>query len=262
MLRIYQVDAFHHEVLRGNPAAVIPLDRWLPDEKLQAIAQENNLSETAFFLPEENGAMPLRWFTPNKEVRLCGHATLASAHVLFAEIGLTSPSISFSTLSGELSVEKLANGYRMNFPADFGKEISTPAGLEDALGAPIKAAIMGKDDVLVVMENQETIAGLTPDFNALLQMPDVRGVIASAPGDTVDFVSRCFYPKYAVNEDPVTGSAHTLMTPYWAKALGKDELSAWQISERKGILSCSLSGDRVLLEGQARTYLRGQIYID
>lgn len=262
MLRIYQVDAFHHEVLRGNPAAVILLDKWLPDEQLQAIAQENNLSETAFFLPEQDGAMPLRWFTPNKEVRLCGHATLASAHVLFAEIGLTSPSIRFSTLSGELSVEKLDQGYRMNFPADFGKVIPVPAGLEKALGAPIKVAIAGKDDVLAIMEDEQTVASLNPDFNALLQMPEVRGVIASAPGNTVDFVSRCFYPKYAVNEDPVTGSAHTLMTPYWSKELSKTSMSAWQISERKGILTCSLQGDRVLLEGQAKTYLRGQIYID
>lgn len=262
MLRIYQVDAFHHEVLRGNPAAVIPLDRWLSDAKLQAIAQENNLSETAFFLPEQDGAMPLRWFTPNKEVRLCGHATLASAHVLFAEIGLTRPTVRFNTLSGELSVEKLEKGYRMNFPADFGTEIPTPVGLESALGAPIRLAIEGKDDVLVILDDERTVAGLTPDYNALLQMPDVRGVIASAPGDEVDFISRCFYPKYAINEDPVTGSAHTLMTPYWAKALGKSVLSAWQISERKGILSCTLKSDRVLLEGQAKTYLRGQIYID
>ncbi|MEL7249750.1 MAG: PhzF family phenazine biosynthesis protein [Bacteroidota bacterium] len=262
MLRIYQVDAFHHEVLRGNPAAVIPLDRWLPDEQLQAIAQENNLSETAFFLPETNGAMPLRWFTPNKEVRLCGHATLASAHVLFAEIGITAPTIHFDTLSGRLSVDRLEQGYRMNFPADFGKEIPTPNGLEQALGAPIQTTLVGKDDVLAIFESEEVVARLQPDFNALLQLADVRGVIASAPGKEVDFVSRCFYPKYAINEDPVTGSAHTLMTPYWAQQLDKKELSARQISERLGILRCTLQEDRVLLQGEAKTYLRGQIYLD
>ena len=262
MLRIYQVDAFHNEVLRGNPAAVIPLDRWLPDEQLQAIAQENNLSETAFFLPETKGAMPLRWFTPNKEVRLCGHATLATAHVLFAEIGLTAPKIHFSTLSGQLTVERLDKGYRMDFPADFGQEIPTPEGLAEALGAPIQTTLAGKDDVLAIFDSEETVASLEPDFNALLHLADVRGVIASAPGNSVDFVSRCFYPKYAINEDPVTGSAHTLMTPYWAKRLGKDQLSARQISQRLGILECTLQGDRVLLQGEARTYLRGQIYLE
>ena len=261
MYRIYQIDAFHHEVLRGNPAAVIPLERWLPDEQLQAIAQENNLSETAFFLPEENGAFPLRWFTPNKEVSLCGHATLASAHALFAEIGITQPVIHFSTLSGKLSVEKLKQGYRMDFPADIGKEITSPEGLAEALGTNIQQTLQGRDDLLVILDNQAELAALRPNFNALEQVPHQRGVIVSAPGEEVDFVSRCFYPKYAVNEDPVTGSAHTLMTPYWAQRLGKQELSARQISQREGILQCTLKGDRVLLEGQARTYLRGQVYL-
>lgn len=262
MLRIYQVDAFHHEVLRGNPAAVIPLDKWLDDDKLQAIAQENNLSETAFFLPEQDGVMPLRWFTPNKEVRLCGHATLATAHVLFAEIGITAPSIRFQTLSGTLTVERLEKGYRMDFPADFGQPIAAPAGLAEALGTDCSITIEGKDDVMVVLASKQEVAQLQPDFNALLNIPKVRGVIVSAPGEEVDFVSRCFFPKYAINEDPVTGSAHTLMTPYWADRLAKKKLSAWQISTRKGILGCELRNDRVLLEGQASTYLRGQIYLD
>lgn len=260
VLRIYQVDAFHHELLRGNPAAIIPLDKWLTDEKLQAIAGENNLSETAFFLPEENGAIPLRWFTPNKEVRLCGHATLASAHVLFQEIGLTTPTIRFSSLSGILEVERLEKGYRLNFPADTGASVSIPPGLESALGISITAAIQGNDDLLVITDSQTKIAGMTPDFNAL-QEYEVRGIIVSAPGDEVDFVSRCFYPRYGINEDPVTGSAHTLMTPYWAKKLGKSTLEARQISQREGILRCTLQGDRVLLEGQAITYLRGQIFL-
>lgn len=260
VLRIYQVDAFHHELLRGNPAAVIPLDQWLSDEKLQAIAGENNLSETAFFLPEENGAIPLRWFTPNKEVRLCGHATLASAHVLFQEIGLTGKIIRFSSLSGILEVERLEKGYRLNFPADEGTPVSIPSNLESALGVSIKEAILGNDDLLIITDSQAQIAGMAPDFNAL-QKYDVRGIIVSAPGDEVDFVSRCFYPRFGINEDPVTGSAHTLMTPYWAKKLGKSLMDAHQISPREGILRCTLQGDRVLLEGQASTYLRGQIFL-
>jgi len=260
VLRIYQVDAFHHELLRGNPAAIIPLDQWLSDEKLQAIAAENNLSETAFFLPEEDGAIPLRWFTPNKEVRLCGHATLASAHVLFQEIGLTAPTIRFSSLSGILEVERLEKGYRLNFPADLGTSISSSPVLENALGISIKETILGNDDLLVITDSQAQVAGMTPDFNALQEI-DVRGIIVSAPGDEVDFVSRCFYPRYGINEDPVTGSAHTLMTPYWAKKLGKTVLEARQISQREGILHCTLQGDRVLLEGQAITYLRGQIFL-
>ncbi len=259
-LRIYQVDAFHHELLRGNPAAIIPLDKWLSDEKLQAIAGENNLSETAFFLPEENGAIPLRWFTPNKEVRLCGHATLAAAHVLFQEIGLTAKTIRFSSLSGILEVERLEKGYRLNFPADAGTSISIPPNIESALGISISEAIMGNDDLLVIASNQAQVAKITPNFNALMEF-DVRGIIVSAPGDEVDFVSRCFYPRFGINEDPVTGSAHTLMTPYWTKKLGKQSLEARQISQREGILHCTLQGDRILLEGQAITYLRGQIFL-
>ncbi len=260
VLRIYQVDAFHHELLRGNPAAIIPLDKWLTDEKLQALAGENNLSETAFFLPEEEGAIPLRWFTPNKEVRLCGHATLAAAHVLFQEIGLTSKTIRFSSLSGILEVERLEKGYRLNFPADEGTPVSIPPNLESALGISITEAILGNDDLLVITDIQAQIAGMAPDFNAL-QEYDVRGIIVSAPGDEVDFVSRCFYPRFGINEDPVTGSAHTLMTPYWAKKLKKTVLEARQISPREGLLRCTLQGDRVLLEGQAITYLRGQIFL-
>jgi PhzF family phenazine biosynthesis protein len=260
MLRIYQIDAFHPELLKGNPAAVIPLDRWLPDTQLQAIARENNLSETAYFLPETEGAIPLRWFTPNKEVNLCGHATLATAHVLFREIGLTAARIRFSTLSGMLEVEQLEKGYRMNFPADRAPEVPVPEGLTVALGVDVQATYAGKDDLLVIVDAQATLASLQPDFKALRKYGN-RGVVVSAPGDEVDFVSRCFYPNFDIDEDPVTGSAHTLLTPYWAKRLGKSELDARQISERGGILRCSLRGDRVELEGEANTYLRGQIYL-
>jgi PhzF family phenazine biosynthesis protein len=259
-LRIYQVDAFHHQVFRGNPAAVIPLAQWLPDEQLQAIANENNLSETAFFLPENNGAMPLRWFTPNKEVRLCGHATLATAHVLFREIGYTKKRISFSTLSGILHVDRQEAGYQMDFPADPGTRIAVAPAFEAAIGVSVKAAIAGKDDLLLVIEDEATLAQLLP-HQAQIAALDYRGLIVSAPGEKVDFVSRCFYPNYGIAEDPVTGSAHTLMTPYWANKLGKTVLEARQISQRGGILSLEYQGERVLLTGQAVTYLRGEIFV-
>jgi PhzF family phenazine biosynthesis protein len=260
VLRLYQIDAFHHQVLRGNPAAVIPLAQWLPDELLQAIALENNLSETAFFLPEQDGAFPLRWFTPAQEVRLCGHATLATAHALFQEIGITRPRITFQTLSGSLHVERLATGYRMDFPADAGTPINPPPGLAAALGTVLQTTIAGKDDLLVIVAQQQQVADLTPDLAFIQQLP-YRGLIVSAPGTAVDFVSRCFYPRFGIAEDPVTGSAHTLLTPYWAKVLGKNQLSARQISARVGILTCQLHGDRVWLDGQAVTYLRGEVFL-
>ncbi|MEM1215231.1 MAG: PhzF family phenazine biosynthesis protein [Bacteroidota bacterium] len=259
-LRIYQVDAFHHEVLRGNPAAVIPLATWLPDGQLQAIARENNLSETVYFLPAVDGQIPLRWFTPNKEVRLCGHATLATAHVLLQEMGLTQAELSFQTLSGTLTVARKGDGYQMNFPADFGQEVPVDKAIQQAIGTEVTALRQGKDDLLCIVKDQAAVAQLQPDLTAISQLPH-RGVIVSAPGDAVDFVSRCFYPAYGINEDPVTGSAHTLMTPYWSKHLGKKELTARQISQREGILAVALAEDRVLLSGEAVTYLRGEVYV-
>lgn len=259
-LRIYQVDAFHHQVFGGNPAAIIPLAQWLPDEQLQAIANENNLSETAFFLPEKDGAMPLRWFTPNKEVRLCGHATLATAHVLFQEIGYTKKRISFSTLSGILHVDRQATGYQMDFPADQGSPIANNPFFAEAIGTPVQEAIAGKDDLLLLVEDEATVAQLLP-HQAKIAALDYRGLIVSAPGQEVDFVSRCFFPNYGIAEDPVTGSAHTLMTPYWSAKLKKTTLEARQISQRGGILKLENKGDRVLLTGQAVTYLRGEIFV-
>jgi PhzF family phenazine biosynthesis protein len=264
MLRIYQVDAFHHEVLRGNPAAVIPLDHWLPDERLLAIAAENNLSETAFFLPADpaTGAMPLRWFTPRGEVRLCGHATLATAHVLFTEIGVRTPRIQFATLSGRLEVERLASPgtYQMDFPADQPAAVPEPDLLRQALGVSPEEVYAGKDDLLVIVDTAATVRQLEPRFELLAKI-EKRGVIVSAPGVAEDFVSRCFYPNYGIPEDPVTGSAHTLLTPYWSERLEKPALRARQLSQREGLLACRLQGDRVLLKGQAVTYLRGMIFI-
>lgn len=261
VLKIYQVDAFHHQVLRGNPAAVIPLAQWLPDEQLLAIAQENNLSETAYFLPEQNGMIPLRWFTPVDEVRLCGHATLATSHVLFHEMGFTHDQVVFSTLSGPLYVSRKNTGYRMDFPADPPQVVPIPEVLIEALGFIPEEVYAGKDDFLAIAADQATIENLNPDQNLLLQVEN-RGVIVSAPGEEVDFVSRCFFPRHGIPEDPVTGSAHTLMTPYWASRLDKTELNAIQWSARRGLLRCILQDDRVILEGDAVTYMKGEVFLD
>lgn len=206
--------------------------------------------------------MPLRWFTPGGEVRLCGHATLATAHVLFTEIGLRTPRIAFSTLSGTLSVTRLEqpNTYQMNFPVDKPAATPVPDALPAAIGLPWQAVYKGSDDFLVILAHEEELRSLNPRMD-LLQAVDARGVIVSAPGTKDDFVSRCFYPRYGIPEDPVTGSAHTLLTPYWAAQLGKDVLTARQLSAREGILQCTLAQDRVLLQGQAVTYLRGMIFL-
>ncbi len=256
---IYQADAFTDQVFGGNPAAVIPLEEWVEDDLMQKIALENNLSETAFLTPFEDG-FQLRWFTPTAEVDLCGHATLASAHILYEHLEYTGEVIKFFTKSGLLKVFKSDLGYCMDFPADSPQEIKPPPSLIKGLQRLPQLVLKGTADFMVVFKNQQEIENLTPDFKELLNL-DTRGVITTAPGDTVDFVSRCFYPNVGIDEDPVTGSAHTLMTPYWASRLNKQELSAIQLSNRKGYLQCSLKGDRVELKGNAVTYMKGKIKI-
>ena len=256
---IYQVDAFTNALFKGNPAAVCPLEDWLPDEQLLAIAAENNLSETAFFKPNGN-AFDLRWFTPGVEVDLCGHATLATAHVLFQHLGFKEGIIDFHSKSGLLQVTQQDNGYQMNFPADSLESTPVPTAILKALGFPPKEIYKGKDDYLVIVTDQSIIESLAPDFRALVEL-NARGVIVSAPGKEVDFVSRCFYSPTGIDEDPVTGSAHTTMMPYWSKKLAKQELLARQLSKRGGQVGCRLDGDRVYLTGQAVTYLIGQIYL-
>jgi len=255
-LKLFQVDAFADKVFGGNPAAVVPLDEWPGDELLQAIAAENNLSETAFFVAE-GGGYRLRWFTPEAEVDLCGHATLASAHVLFEHLGHAADEIVFDSRSGELRVSRSDKGLELDFPAVMSREIGTPRGLPEALGGTPRQAFEG-DDCMVVFGSEAEILSLSPDFRALLRMPG-RGVIATAPGDQVDFVSRCFFPKLRVDEDPVTGSAHCQMAPYWADRLEKDELVARQVSTRGGTLHCRVAGERVKLAGCAVDYLIGTI---
>jgi predicted PhzF superfamily epimerase YddE/YHI9 len=255
---IYQADAFTDHVFGGNPAAVCPLENWLPDEVMQNIAAENNLAETAFFVEIGDHSYELRWFTPKVEVDLCGHATLASAHILFTELGATAEALHFHTKSGELIVRKSGAGYEMDFPADDMPAERGPLELYEALGAPESSPTFKTDDYMVVLDSEAQVAALSPDFK-LLNEVDARGVIVTAPGDSVDLISRFFAPQVGIDEDPVTGSAHTKLAPYWARRLGKNELTATQISERVGQLRLTLQGNRVLISGEARTYLRGEI---
>jgi PhzF family phenazine biosynthesis protein len=257
---IYQVDAFASAVFSGNPAAVCVLDSWLDDRTLQAIAEENNLSETAF-LVRDAGGFELRWFTPTTEVALCGHATLASAYVLFNCRRWQEDSVRFTTRwSGELAVARRGELLEMDFPSRPVHSIATPAGLAEALGvAPVQ--VMGSaEDLLVVLDNEKAVAGVQPDF-AGLQRIECRGVIVTAKGDGSDFVSRFFAPRFGIYEDPVTGSAHCVLIPYWASVLRKNELHAFQISKRGGELFCANAGDRVKIAGKAALYLEGTVIV-
>lgn len=255
---LYQVDAFAEQLFEGNPAAVCPLDEWLPDETLQKIAMENNLSETAFFVRDEN-KYRLRWFTPTDEVDLCGHATLASAYVLFEHLGVQEKEIVFDSNSGELRVKKQGDELAMDFPATIGKKAIPPSSLLKALNvSPLE--VYKADDYMVVMEKEQQIRKLKPNIS-LLETIKTRGIIVTAPGSEVDFVSRFFAPAVGVDEDPVTGSTHTMLAPYWAKKLGKDKLQARQISQRGGNIRCKLLDGRVEIAGKALTYLTGQISI-
>lgn len=253
---LYQVDAFAEQVFKGNPAAVCPLDAWIADELLQNIAQANNLSETAFFVPYQD-KFQLRWFTPSHEVDLCGHATLAAAYVLFTHLSYQKSEICFTTKSGDLLVTKRAEGLEMDFPTSMPKPVIAPDNL--LLGLSIKPkAVLAAFDYIVELEDELAVAALSPDL-ALWKSLELRGVVVTAPGTDVDFVSRCFFPKLNVDEDPVTGSAHCELAPYWASKLGKKHLTAKQLSARTGLIGCQIQGERVLLTGRAVDYMRGKI---
>jgi len=255
-IRQYQIDAFAARVFEGNPAAVCPLRRWLDDALLQAIAAENNLSETAFFVPSGAG-YALRWFTPASEVDLCGHATLAAAHVLFTHLGHPGPAVSFDTRSGMLTVTRRGGLLEMDFPARPPVPSAGAETLATALGRqPLE--VLRADDYLAVFDSEATVRALTPDF-PLLATLDLRGVIVTAPGVSDDFVSRFFAPRLGIPEDPVTGSAHCTLAPYWAGRLGKRRLSARQVSKRGGSVACELRDDRVLLSGAAVTFMEAEI---
>lgn len=257
-LNIYQVDAFAEKVFEGNPAAVCPLDEWLSDDLLQKIAEENNLSETAFFAPDKQG-FKLRWFTPVEEVDLCGHATLAAAYVLYQHMGYSGSEISFSTRSGNLLVKKVAQGLCMDFPASVPEVVQAPNYLVAGLGREPKE-VLAAFDYIVVLDNEDDVKNLNPSFSKWLDL-DLRGVVVTAPGKDVDFVSRCFFPKLGVNEDPVTGSAHCELAPFWGARLGLNNLKAKQLSKRSGLVECALLADRVMLFGNAVDYMQGQIII-
>lgn len=260
-LEIFQVDAFSTEPFGGNPAAVIPLDSWLPDDVLQRIAEENNLSETAYFV-RKGETIDLRWFTPTVEVDLCGHATLASAYVLFEQLGEQAQVLRFNTRSGELRVSRGADGLlAMDFPAKQPVAVDMPAGLLQALGLSQANAVYRSDDYVVVIDDAMLLETLKPDFVALSAF-DVRGIAVTAAGRGFDFVTRWFGPRVGVNEDPVTGSAHTSLAPLWAQRLGKNVLSCEQGGARKGQLQCEVPGNgRVIISGRAALYLRGNVYI-
>lgn len=256
-LKIYQIDAFTEKLFGGNPAAVCPLDKWLDDSTMQKIALENNLSETAFFVKQDD-VYEIRWFTPKAEVDLCGHATLASAYVLYNHLSYSKEEIKFQSKSGLLTVKKEGDLLVLNFPVDQSTKVALPETLAAAFNIkPIKC-LKGKTDYLLLFENQEDIENLKPDFSKILEA-GARGVIVTAPGTDVDFVSRFFAPVVGINEDPVTGSAHTTLTPFWAIQLDKTELTARQLSERQGYLICRYIKDRVEIGGQAVTYLIGEI---
>ena len=258
-LKQYQIDAFTTRPFEGNPAAVCPLDTWLDDSTLQAIAEENNVSETAFFVPEGKGYR-LRWFTPVTEVDLCGHATLASAHVLFEHLRHPSDSVTFHTRSGELTVVRRDALLEMNFPLSTPQPCEAPAALLEGIGiAPVET--LAAEDYFLVYPDEATVRGLRPDMPKLREI-GLRGVIATAAGDEVDCVSRFFAPKFGVGEDPVTGSAHCQLAPYWADRLGKNLLQARQISKRGGSLICEVKDGRVLISGQAVTFLEGEIQFE
>jgi PhzF family phenazine biosynthesis protein len=261
MIPIYQIDAFSESIFTGNPAAVCPLESWPEDTVLQQIASENNLSETAF-LVRRNDQIEIRWFTPETEVELCGHATLASAHVLFHHLDYPADKIVFqSKYSGQLIVTKKESLLELNFPADLPEPSLPPEGLIHAIGKKPLEIWKGKKDYLLLYGSQEEIEELAPDFTALRSV-HARGIIVTAAGYDSDFVSRFFAPAVGVNEDPVTGSAHTTLTPFWAHRLNKLSMEAIQLSKRGGFLNCQLYGDRVLISGKAKTYLIGNIYTD
>lgn len=263
-IRLFQVDAFTSRLFCGNPAAVCPLSRWLEDGLLQNIALENTVSETAFFVPAGRG-YALRWFTPEREVDLCGHATLASAFVLWDRLGCQEPILHFETRSGRLSVEREGEWLVMDFPLlEAGPCAPLPLVLEGLGRPPQELRCVRRSgrtgNYLAVYDSEEEVRALEPDMTRLKALE--QGVLVTAPGDRVDFVSRYFVPSYGIPEDPVTGSSHCTLAPYWARRLGKTQLHAWQVSRRGGEIVCRCGKDRVSLAGRAVCYLEGTVFLD
>ena len=261
-LQIYQVDAFTLDLFAGNPAAVVPLAEWIDDSLMQQIAIENNLSETAFLVPKNNGGdhWHIRWFTPAVEVPLCGHATLASAAVIHREFSPSSWPITLESASGELAVDLDGDAFILNFPANAAVPGDMPEALAQALGGEFEECLTAVGFYLLTLTDEAAVRTLSPDFSNILSLTK-DGIIVTAPGDSVDFVSRFFGPGLGIDEDPVTGAAHCVLTPYWSNRLGKKKLRARQVSQRGGELGCELRGDRVLLRGHAAFYLKGELTI-
>jgi PhzF family phenazine biosynthesis protein len=255
---LYQIDAFTSRVFAGNPAAVCPLEKWLQEDLMQAIAMENNLSETAFFVPLDQG-YHIRWFTPASEVDLCGHATLASAYVLFTYLDPTMTKVRFQSRSGLLTVSKQEDLLAMDFPSQPPRPSKAPENLLKGLGRkPLE--VHCSEDYFLVFSSEKEIVDMEPDMTKLKKV-DKRGIIVTAKGNEADFVSRFFAPKYGIAEDPVTGSAHCALVPFWAKKLGKKDLIAHQVSKRGGELFCKDQADRVVISGRAVAYMQGVITI-
>ena len=260
---LYQVDAFTNKLFHGNPAAVIPLEQWIDDELMQKIALENNLSETVFFVPSQQQGVDydIRWFTPDVEINLCGHATLASAFILFKFLGFKKKKVVFHSKSGKLEVENNGDVYRMDFPAWAPQKTDEyPETLQKVLGVDEVVGVYKHRDLLVELQNEDAVKKCTPDFNALKKLGEK--VIITAPGSgEVDFVSRFFAPSAGINEDPVTGSSHSQLIPFWSEKLGKKKMFAKQLSQRGGELQCGLWGDRVTMAGQCIFYMKGELTV-
>lgn len=260
-MKYYVADAFTDEVFKGNPAGVCVLDKWLQDDVMQKIAAENNLSETAFVVEGENkNEYELRWFTPKAEIDLCGHATLGTSYVVSNYVDAGTDKMIFHTASGILEVNRKSDLYEMDFPIRESKKIQIPEIISDIIGVkPIETYL--SRDLFIVVETEGQVKNLAPDFSKMLKLEDGLGIIVTAKGSDVDFVSRCFYPKLGVNEDPVTGSAHSNLIPFWSKRLNKDKMTAKQLSKCGGTLYCELCGDRVKISGRAALYMIGNINI-
>jgi PhzF family phenazine biosynthesis protein len=257
-VKLYIVDSFTDTLFTGNPAAVCVLSEWLPDDLLQKIARENNLSETAFFVAHEEEPL-LRWFTPKAEIDLCGHATLAAGLVALRFFRPEATAITFRSQSGRLTVSKDAERYTLEFPRRDAVRVTPPPFLLEALGVK-EAEVLFARDYFVVLNSEEEVRRVRPDLSLLRQV-DGLGIVITAPGDSVDFVSRAFFPKIGIDEDPVTGATHCALAPYWSERLGRTSLTARQLSERGGELGCVLTKDTVLISGHARLFAQGEVLL-
>lgn len=258
-MKYYVVDAFSENLFSGNPAGVCILEEMIEEELMQKIAAENNLSETAFVYEVADG-YKLKWFTPKAEVDLCGHATLATAHIIATEIHPDQKKMRFNTLSGILEVEKKGDLYEMDFPSRKPKLVMWTNDMEAAFGIKAEEAYVARD-LIIPLESEKMVRELRPDFSKIAVLTHGMGVIVTAKGEAVDFVSRCFYPRIGIDEDPVTGSAYAALTPYWSEILNKKTMTAEQLSERGGTVYCEQRGDRVKVSGRAKTYLEGKLLL-